>query len=68
MLSAATGQITYATTNNFGFYTFNDLDVATFYVVTAFGTKRYSIANNERSFVLNDNLVNVDFLAENDNW
>ena len=39
------------------------LEVSTFYMISAFDTKRYVIQDNQRSFTLNDDLVNVDFLA-----
>ena len=68
LFNAMTGEMKYALTNSFGFYSFNELEVSEFYVLTAHGSKRYLIANNERSFTLNDDLVNVDFLAENYTW
>ena len=68
LFNANSGETVYATTNNFGYYSFTGLELTNFYVVTAFGTKRYSIPDNERSFSLNDNRFNVDFLAEMTNW
>ncbi|HEX6127224.1 MAG TPA: S8 family serine peptidase [Pyrinomonadaceae bacterium] len=68
LLHAASGHVFFATSNNFGFYAFDGLEVSTFYVLTAYGTKRFRIGNNERSFVLTDDLANVDFLAENARW
>ena len=64
LLNAITGETRRATTNAFGLYFFDDLEVATFYVLTAQQSKRFSLENNVRSFTLNDNLVDVDFLAE----
>jgi subtilisin family serine protease len=64
LLDASTGEIRYVLSNNFGYYYFNDVEVANFYVLTAVNSKRYAIENNERSFVLNDDLADVDFIAE----
>lgn len=64
LFDANTGETKYATTNSFGYYSFTELDVLDFYVLTAFDTRRYTILNNVRSFSLRDDLVNVDFLAE----
>lgn len=68
LFNASTGEIKYAMSNSFGFYSFRELEVSAFYVLTANGSKRYTIPNNERSFTLNDDLSNVDFLAESSNW
>jgi hypothetical protein len=65
LFNASTGEVKTATTSQFGYYVFEELEVSTFYVVTAFGNKKYSIEDNQRSFTLNDSLVNVDFLASN---
>ena len=63
LFDASSGVTTYATTNGFGYYVFEDLEVMDFYVLTAFDTRKYRIADNERSFTLRDNLANVDFVA-----
>lgn len=63
LLDASSGETVYAITNSFGFYTFVDVDVANFYVLTAYSTKRVSIADPIRSFTLNDDLTGVDFIA-----
>jgi hypothetical protein len=64
LLDASTGEIRYVLSNNFGYYYFSDVEVANFYVLTAVNSKRYAIENNERSFVLHDDLADVDFIAE----
>jgi subtilisin family serine protease len=64
LFNATTGSVTYAMTNNFGFYYFADLEVGNFYVVTALPSKKYFIPDNERSFTLLDDLANVDFVAQ----
>lgn len=68
LFNATTGEIKYAISNSFGFYSFTELEVAQFYILTAYETKRYTISNNERSFTLHDDLSNVDFIAESPNW
>ena len=64
LFDVSTGQTRYATTNSFGYYAFSELEVMDFYVLTAFGTRRYTILDNERSFTLRDNLANVNFIAD----
>ncbi len=64
LFNAASGEVAYTTTNAFGFYSFSELEVTNFYVLSALGFKRYTIVDNERSFVLNDDLANMDFVAE----
>jgi hypothetical protein len=64
LFDASTGETKYATTTSFGYYSFSELEVMDFYILTAFGNRRYSILDNERSFTLRDNLTNVDFVAD----
>jgi hypothetical protein len=64
LFNAMTGEVKNATTNTFGYYSFTQLDVSQFYVVTALNNRRYTILDNERSFTLHDDLANVDFIAE----
>jgi hypothetical protein len=64
VFNTSTGEMEFARTNSMGFYSFQNLQVANFYVVTAYGSKRYSITDNVRSFMLNDDLVNVDFVVD----
>lgn len=68
LFNATTGETKQAMTNNFGFYAFTQLDVAQFYVLTAQGSNRFLIPNNERSFTLNDDLSNLDFVAGSSQW
>lgn len=65
LLNASTGTFVTVVSNNFGYYTFNEVRVGTFYVLTAFPTKRYNIPDSERTFVLNDDLVSINFEVEN---
>jgi hypothetical protein len=62
MWNVSTGAYHYAYTNTFGNYTFNDLPVADFYVITA-NHSRYIFEDNYRSFTLDDNLTGVDFVG-----
>jgi hypothetical protein len=64
LFNATTGLTVSATTNSFGYYTFDELEVLNFYVLTAYDTRKYTIVNPERSFTLRDNLSNVDFFAD----
>jgi subtilisin family serine protease len=66
LFNPQTGEIVYATTNSLGYYILEELEVSTFYVLTAYGTKRFSIVDPQRTFTLNDDLAGVDFLAERD--
>jgi subtilisin family serine protease len=63
LVDGNTGQIRSATTNTFGYYTFSNLEVSHFFVLTAQSTKRFRIQNNVRSFTLIDNLADVDFIS-----
>lgn len=64
LFNATTGETVSATTNSFGYYSFDELDLLNFYVLTAYDTRKYTIVNPERSFTLRDNLANVDFFAD----
>ncbi|HLA95062.1 MAG TPA: S8 family serine peptidase [Pyrinomonadaceae bacterium] len=65
LLDANTNQMRYVYTNSFGYYTFRDVQVSHLYVLTAQGSKKVINGNNVRTFTLNDNLANVDFVASN---
>ncbi len=64
LFNASTGATVTARTNSFGFYSFTEMEVATFYVLTALSSRRQVIPNNQRSFTLTDDLANLDFLVE----
>jgi len=64
LFDATSGETFYASTNTFGFYSFTGLELTDFYVITAHPSKRYSIIDNNRSFTLNEDLLNVDFVAQ----
>jgi len=60
--NAVTGESSTVLTSPFGYYRFEDLDVADLYFVTV-KHKRFSFADSMRTFTLNDNLAEVDFVA-----
>jgi len=64
LFNASNGQTAAAITNNFGFYGIDGVAVGTFYVLTANESKRFFFANGQRSFTVNGDLSNLDFLAE----
>jgi subtilisin family serine protease len=63
VFNASTGEMQFTRTNSMGFYSFQHLEVANFYVVTAYGSKGLVVADNVRTFRLDDNLFNVNFVA-----
>ena len=63
LFNASNGRVTEAVSNNFGFYVFDNVQVSTFYMLRAFGNKRYSFQNGERSLVVNEDVANVDWVA-----
>ncbi len=65
LLNATSGELRYVTTNTFGYYSFTDVQVGEFYVISAASTKRLSIADNVRSFTLVDDLYEINFRTMN---
>ncbi len=63
ILDASTGTLKRAVTNTFGYYSFNDLPVTHFYVLTAVSTIRYPIRNNIQTFTLSDDLKATSFVT-----
>jgi len=64
LLNANTGNTSYATTNSFGYYSFDDLPVSNLYVVTLQPGRKYRFVNGSRSFMLNGSRDDVDFYLE----
>jgi hypothetical protein len=62
LTNASTGETFYAMTNPFGYYTFDGMPVSDFYIIGV-GHKRYSFAENQRTFTLDQDLTGVDFIA-----
>jgi hypothetical protein len=63
LLDASTNTVRVATTNTFGYYTFDRLPVTNFYVLTAVSTGRYPIRNNVQTFTLQGDLVATTFIT-----
>lgn len=57
-----TGSYRMVTTNTFGYYTFTDVTVETFYQLTA-TSKRYTFADDTRYFTLNEDTFGMNFVA-----
>ena len=64
LYNAGTGQTVFAVTNAFGYYVFTDLDVNTFYVLSATRNKQFSILDSTKTFTLQSDLTGVDFVAQ----
>jgi subtilisin family serine protease len=64
LLDGGTGEVVYTVSNNFGYYSFSDVRVGSFYILTANSSKRYNIVDNQRSFALHDSLSDINFYAE----
>lgn len=57
-----TGETRYAITSPFGYYSFDNLEAGRLYFVSV-ASKQYSFSESVRAFTLNDNLSNLDFVA-----
>jgi hypothetical protein len=57
-----TGEAYYATSNPFGFYTVQGPEVGNFYMMTV-SNKRYTFAEDTRTFTLNDSISGLDWVA-----
>jgi len=62
MWDTSTGELVTRTTNNFGYYRFDNLSVSHFYVASVEG-KGMLFANSTRSFTLENDLVGLNFFA-----
>jgi hypothetical protein len=62
VMDAQSGQTYTAITNPFGYYTVEGPEVGNFYIMTV-SNKRYTFADDTRTFSLSDNLTDVDFIA-----
>jgi len=62
VMNAQNGELSSAITNSFGYYTVVGTEVETFYTMTI-SHKRYTFADDTRTFTLHDNLAGVDFIA-----
>ena len=62
VMNAQTGEMSGAVTNSFGYYTVVGPEVGNFYVMTI-SHRRYTFADDTRSFSLHDSISGVDFVA-----
>ena len=62
LTNAQTGETLVAITNPFGYYSM-EANVGNFYLMTVYN-KRYTFSDNTRTFSLNENLSDVDFIAD----
>lgn len=60
--NASTGEVEVVYTNTFGYYTFKDVPVGDFFVMTA-QHSRYRFVSGSVSFQLEDNIAGLDFKA-----
>ncbi|HEY0461226.1 MAG TPA: pectinesterase family protein [Pyrinomonadaceae bacterium] len=62
LMNTASGEIRYRQTNLFGFYNFDDIQSGGTYIITA-SSKRYSFANPTQIVNVNDNVAELNFIA-----
>lgn len=62
VMNAQTGETFMALTNPFGYYTIEGTEVDNFYVMTV-SAKRYTFADDTRTFTLHEDLAGMDFVA-----
>jgi len=62
-LAAANGSVRFARTSPFGYYRFDDVEAGNSYVITAFNSKRYTLAEPTRFVSASDSITDVDFVA-----
>ena len=62
VMDAQSGETFIAITNPFGYYTIEGPQVGNFYVITV-ANKRYTFADDTRTFTLNDDITGMDFIA-----
>ncbi|MEP7212459.1 MAG: carboxypeptidase-like regulatory domain-containing protein [Acidobacteriota bacterium] len=60
--SAGDGSSHMAVSNPFGYYTIGDLEISEFYVLSV-SHKRYTFSDDTRTFSLNEDLADMDFVA-----
>ena len=63
LVRGMTGEVKIALTNAFGYYSFDGLDITDIYVLNV-SHKRFGFAGSQRVVSLNDNLTDVDFVAQ----
>ncbi len=61
-MDLSSGTVTVAMSNQFGYYTIQNLEAEAIYMITA-NHKRYTFINNQRTITPNEDIVGVDFVA-----
>jgi hypothetical protein len=64
IVDLASGEVREARSNAFGVFAFEDVPVGRTYVLVAYSTKRWAISNDIRSFALNEDIADIDFVAD----
>jgi hypothetical protein len=62
LTDAQSGNTWTVISNPFGYYTIEGPEVGNFYIMTI-SHKRYSFASDTRTFTLNEDLIDVDWVA-----
>ncbi|MCV5960333.1 carboxypeptidase-like regulatory domain-containing protein, partial [Escherichia coli] len=62
LLDTETGQLHTATTNSFGFYRFDGVEVSHLYNLQLLPSARLGISGDSRTFTLLEDLAGVDFV------
>jgi hypothetical protein len=62
--NVTSGATVYARSNPFGYYSFDGLDAARSYLLTAYSSRRYGITNNTRLLTPNDSVADIDFTVQ----
>ncbi|MBL8183824.1 MAG: S8 family serine peptidase [Blastocatellia bacterium] len=63
LFDANTGETRSAITNSFGFYSFGELTVSHFYVISVSNSKRYQFTPDSHSFSLDGDMFDMNFTA-----
>jgi subtilisin family serine protease len=63
LLDMETGEVSIATTNSFGFYRFDGIQVSRMYNLQLNASARLGINGDSRSFTLTEDLAGIDFIA-----
>lgn len=62
LTNLSTGEVRYATTNNFGYYNFSGAMTDEVYMLSV-ASKRYTFPSSSMTFTLRDNVAGMDFIA-----
>ena len=68
LFDPSTGAFRYSLTNAFGYYSFDDVTAGRTYILMAPSTKRYTFANETRTVNVNQDMLDLNFLAQANGW